>query len=339
MVTLKDIALAAGVSTMTVSRVVNNVPSRVSDETRRRIWDLVDEMGYVPNSSARSLSSKSSHLVAIVVGGEGNLMQYPYNALMTGSIVDFIQQRGYSALLYQVPDYKQVTRQLRSWRVDGAVFLGLFDSDMKKLREDNRIPLVFTDSYSSLRQLTNVGIDDYKGGELAARHLIENGHRHTAFIGGAVDESPVVRNRLRGFRHTLSRADLELPDENILLDAVDVEQLRRLFAQPEPPTAFFATADITALQLIRALREIGLDVPKDCSVVGFDNLEVSALSMPPLTTIAQDINRKAQLAADLLVRMMEDETTPVQNIVLDVQLVRRGSVRNITNEGLYAALS
>lgn len=329
MVTLKDIAQAAGVSTMTVSRVVNNVPSRVSDDTRKRIWHLVDEMGYVPNSSARSLSGNASHLIAIVIGGEGNLLKYPYNALMTGSISHFFQQKGYSALIYQAQDYREVTRQLRSWRVDGAVFLGLFDSDMKNIRKDNRIPLVFTDSYSPIRQLSNVGIDDYKGGELAAQHLIDNGHRRMAFIGGSVDESPVVRNRLRGFRHTLSKAGLELPDENIFLDDVDSRLLRALFARDDAPTAFFATADITALQLIHALREIGLSVPRDCSVIGFDNLDVSALSMPPLTTIAQDVDRKAQLAAELLIHTIEDSETPTQNIILDVHLIKRSSVRNL----------
>ncbi len=329
MVTLKDIAQAAGVSAMTVSRVVNKVPSRVSEDTRRRILCLVDEMGYVPNSSARSLSSNSSHLIAIITGSLGNPLKYPYNALMTGGMTHYMQQKSYSALFYQATDYRAVTRQLRSWRVDGAVFLGLFDSDMRKLREDNSIPLVFTDSYSTIRQLNNVGIDDYKGGELAARHLLQNGHREIAFIGGNAEESPVVRNRLRGFRRALGQENVLLTDSSILSDDVDLNAIRRVLEKPIPPTAFFATADITALKLVKALHSLGIRVPRDCSVIGFDNLEQVEFSMPPLTTIAQDIDRKAELAADLVIRMIEDKTAPVQNIVLDVELVERESVRNL----------
>ncbi len=325
-VTLKDIAAQAGVSIMTVSRVINNVPSRVSEETRRRILSLVNEMGYVPNSSARSLSSNSSRLIAIIMGGSSTALQYPYHAQMTGSICYYFQTKGYSPLLYQVDDFQEVTGQLRSWRVDGAVFLGLFDSDMKKIQEDHRIPLVFTDSYSPMRQITNVGIDDAKGGELAARYLLAKGHRRFAFVGDSADKSPVIRNRLQAFRSVLEEAGVRLPDANILPDRPDGRTLAALCDGPDCPTAFFAAADIVALRLINTLRGIGMEVPRDCSVMGFDNLEFGELAYPALTTIGQDIARKAQIAADLLMRRIEDPDTPAQNIILDVQLIERESV-------------
>ena len=126
MVTLKDIAERAGVSMMTVSRVMNGKEGKVSEKTAERIRTLADEMGYIPNSSARSLAGRSSQII---------------------------------------------TFRLRSWNAEGAIFLGLFDEEVQQIQNSNRIPLIFIDSYSNVRQLINIGIDDYKGGQLAANYF------------------------------------------------------------------------------------------------------------------------------------------------------------------------
>ena len=183
MVTLKDIAREAGVSVMTVSRVVNQRYQEVSDKNIAKIQEIIDKYGYVPNSSARSLSSKSSHIISVIVQeGRVNPMLFPFNASMVGYIVQGIQSHGYQAMVHFIRDYSDVTRYLRSWKSEGAVFLGTFDENIKQIQKDNDIPLIFTDSYSSVRQVINVGLDDYKGGVLAARHFIEYGHREFAFL-------------------------------------------------------------------------------------------------------------------------------------------------------------
>ncbi|MCL2702009.1 MAG: LacI family transcriptional regulator [Defluviitaleaceae bacterium] len=331
MVTLKDIAREAGVSVMTVSRVVNDIPAKVSCAKRMEIKGIIERMGYVPNSSARSLSSRCSRLIAIILPYAENVLDSPYNAQMVGYICGFVQDMGYTTLLYNVRDYREVTVKLRTWNVDGAIFLGLFDSQMKSIKEDNRIPLVFTDSYSPLRQVTNVGIDDFKGGELAARHLLDKGHRNMSFVGEFSWESPVVRARFEGFKQTLLAAGTDLPERNVFTGIPARDTLKAICAGGKPVTAFFAVADITAIYLIQNLMACGFSIPRDCSVIGFDNLAVSGLIEPPLTTIEQDIEKKARTATEILFRHIADPARPAENVVLDVCLVERESVadRNI----------
>jgi DNA-binding LacI/PurR family transcriptional regulator len=329
MVTLKDIAREAGVSVMTVSRVVNKQFNKVSESNVERIQAIIREKGYVPNSPARSLSSRSTKLIAVIVQGEENALEYPYNATMVGHICYYIQSKGYSPLCYFVSDYREVTRRLRQWNVEGAVFLGMFDENMRNIQEDNRIPLVFTDSYSPVRQITNIGLDDYKGGELAARHFISKGHRNIAFVGTSTNISGVVRHRLMGFRHALEEAGLALPDSHIVTEHMNIEHIRQLCRFDPPITAMFVTADILAMTVMDELKALGRRVPEDCSLIGFDDLFFASYTTPKLTTIAQDIRKKAQVAIDVLFRHIQAPNSPAESLVLDVQLVERESVREI----------
>jgi DNA-binding LacI/PurR family transcriptional regulator len=326
MTTLKDIAREAGVSVMTVSRVVNKQYGKVSMSNVARIQAIIKDKGYVPNSSARSLSSKSTRLIAVIVQGEENALEYPYNATMVGHICYYIQSKGYSPLLYFVSEYSEVTKRLRQWNVEGAVFLGMFDENVRSIREDNRIPLVFTDSYSSVRQVTNIGLDDYKGGELAAQYLIGKGHRNVAFVGTSTNLSGVVRHRMLGFKHSLEEAGLKLPDSNIIEEYLINDRIKEICQYSPPVTAFFVTADIVAMNVMDELKALGLRVPEDYSIIGFDNLFFSAYTTPKLTTISQDIRKKAQIAIEVLFRHISTPNSPAESIVLDVQLIERESV-------------
>lgn len=329
MVTLKDIAKLANVSPMTVSRVVNQQYAKVSQQTVERVQRIIKEQGYVPNSSARSLSSKTTRLIAVIIQGDDNALEYPYNGLMAGHICRYVQDSGYSPMLYYVNDYREVTARLRSWHVDGAVFMGMFDKEMQKIQEDNSIPLVFTDSYSRMRQVSNIGLDDYKGGELAGEHLIHMGHKNIAFLGASTDISTLVRQRLDGLRHAMEKAGLNLQDDRIVFERNFEQPVRTLCQGPRRPTAFFAASDIEAIRLMDFLRTLNIQVPDDISVIGFDDLSYSAYSYPRLTTIAQDIRQKAKLAIDMLLRHIDSADAPAENIILNVRLVTRDSVKRL----------
>lgn len=331
MVTLKDIAKEAGVSVMTVSRVANHRYQEVSEKNIKKIQDIIDKYGYVPNSSARSLSSKSSRIISVIVQDDGrkNPMDSPFNASMTGYIVEGIQRQGYQAMVHLIHDYSDVTKHLRSWKSEGAVFLGTFDENIKQIQKDNDIPLIFTDSYSSVRQVINVGLDDYKGGVLAARHFIEYGHRSFAFICSCMRESQVNQQRLAGFADTLSAAGFPLPESHIF-DTLDLRQgVDRLCALLNPVTALFVPIDESAVIIMTYLKEKGYRIPEDYSIIGFDDFPICQYVNPPLTTIAQDVRQKAQYALDLLFQHLGDNTLPTQNIVLDVRLVSRQSVARL----------
>ncbi|MDE6996212.1 MAG: LacI family transcriptional regulator [Lachnospiraceae bacterium] len=330
MVTLKDIAREAGVSVMTVSRVVNQRYQEVSDKNIAKIQEIIDKYGYVPNSSARSLSSKSSHIISVIVQeGRVNPMLFPFNASMVGYIVQGIQSHGYQAMVHFIRDYSDVTRYLRSWKSEGAVFLGTFDENIKQIQKDNDIPLIFTDSYSSVRQVINVGLDDYKGGVLAARHFIEYGHREFAFLCSCIQESQVNQQRLAGFADTLEAAGFSLPESHIF-DTLDLRQgAEDLCALADPVTAVFVPIDESAAFVMTYLKEKGHRIPEDYSIIGFDDFPLCQYVDPPLTTIAQDVCQKAQYALDLLFQRLRDNTLPTQNIVLDVELISRKSVARV----------
>lgn len=330
MVTLKDIAKEAGVSVMTVSRVINKRFSEVSEENIAKIQEISARLGYVPNSSARSLSSKSSKIISIIIQGSENPLDSPYNATMLGHIIQRIQERGYNSMVhFVVDDYSEVTQHLKSWKAEGAIFLGTFDKDIQQIQADNQIPLVFTDSYSSIRQITNIGIDDYKGGVLAAQHFIENGHRNFAFVAPHLNTSQLIQQRLKGYADAIKEAGLTLLPSHIM-DSYGIENNTDvLFSSPQPVTAVFAASDLCAITLLNATRQKNYQVPEDYSIIGFDNLPVCQYTTPRLTTIAQDIPQKARYATDILFQHLQNGVMPTQNVIMDVKLISRESVKKL----------
>jgi LacI family transcriptional regulator len=328
MVTLKDIAKDAGVSVMTVSRVVNKNYSKVSEDNIKKIQEIINKYGYVPNSSARSLSSRSSKIISIILQGSHNALESPYNATMLGDIIQQVQARGYNTMVHFINKYSEVTKHLQSWNAEGAIFLGTFDSDIQQIQENNKIPLVFTDSYSSIRQVNNIGIDDYKGGVLAAQHFIDNGHRDFAFVSPYIHESQLIQQRLKGFCDTIEKANLKFNPNNIIEHMNMTDVLSQICSLANPVSALFVPADNNAIELMDLLKRKGYRIPEDYSIIGFDNLPIDQYITPRLTTISQDINQKAQYALDVLFQHLTDSSLPTQNMVLNVELIVRESVYN-----------
>lgn len=329
MVTMKDIANELGVSVMTVSRVVNGQHAKVSKENISRVQALIKKYNYVPNSTARSLSSKSSRIISLVVRGSGNVLSNPYNAEMTGYIAALVQEENFYLMIHVVEKYDDLTQKLRAWNSEGAIFLGAFDDDIEQILFDNRIPLIFTDCYTSLRQVSNIGIDDYKGGELAAYYFLEQGHKRLAFLGGSF-RSNVILNRLEGFKAALDRAAPGIPAPLVLeYDRPMKEIVNHIMNSKDPVSGVFITADVMGREFIYEATTAGFSVPDDISIIGFDDLPLSQFTVPPLTTIRQDLSRKAVLATETLFRHMKDLTHPTASVILDVSLVERDTVKAI----------
>ena len=332
MATLKDIAKEAGVSAMTVSRVMNGNSRAVSEQTARKVRRIAEELGYVPNSSARALVSHSSRLIAALLTEEEqgrSPLSDGYNGFFFGELARQIQRQGYDLMLHYIKDYQEINYSLKSWNVAGAVFIGLFDDNIREIKEHHHIPLIFTDSYSSVRRIINVGIDDYEGGRLAAGHFLENGHTNLAFIGPKALGNGLIMHRLQGFCSCLRDAGVSLPQEHILPSGGEklTPLLEKLTSGPNPVTGIFTTSDTCALDLYYSASCLGLRVPEDLSIIGFDDLPHSSRSLPPLTTVRQDIFRKAEVACELLMKHIREPESPAENIVLDVSLVVRGSVK------------
>ena len=330
MVNMSDIAKMAGVSKMTVSRVINGNTTNVSKELRDRINLIIKETGYVPNAMARSLSRSSSSIISLIIQGDGESISDPYLSRLIGNLITRIQENDYYTMINTVSTYDDIAGKLAVWRSAGAIVIGAFDKYVDQILNQVTIPIVFTDTYTDLKFLNNVGIQDRKGGCLAARYFIENNHRDFAFIGYSIHSSNVVKERLLGFKETLKEHDIDLPDDNILsIDSVNMDFVKWLLSRNVKPTAIMTTADDMAIMLINQISQSDMSVPDDFSVIGFDNIAPASYSYPPLTTIAQNIEDKAKNVTELLFQQIDNDDIQKRSIMLDVSLIERDSVRLI----------
>jgi LacI family transcriptional regulator len=332
-VTLKDIADEAGVSMMTVSNVVNGKRARVSPDTIERIQRIVAARGYVPSASARSLAAKASRMIGLLVpaADEDSLMISPHNVEILGQIERELRKSGYHLLLRGIAQPSEVGEALKSWSLDGAVLLGFLDEDIDRLTAGavGNVSLLAIDSYSTNPLTTGVRSDDYTGALLAARHLLDLGHREIVFAGPSFTDVGVVHQRYAGFRAAFSEAGLTWTERLATVEttthSTGRELGRHLMTGHPNATAVFATADILAIGIMEGLSDSGYDVPGQVSVIGFDNLDLSEYVTPKLTTVAQDIPQKAAIAVRLLLAAVEQQEHPSDPITLDVHLINRGS--------------
>ena len=235
-----------------------------------------------------------------------------------------------------VETQEDISRSLQSWNAQGAIFLGMFDREIEQIYALSALPMVFIDSYSNVRQLSSVGIDDYKGGCLAAEYLVSKGHHSIAFISPPDYENGVIRHRLLGFRETLAQKGFPLlPAYQLVLES-DVDQrsveqtVQALQWLRNNVTAAFVTSDQMAACLMGALSNHGIRIPEDLSIVGFDNMLISTQVSPQLTTIEQNLTQKASLAVDILQNRLQNPNAPAESRVLDVRLIERATVRDIS---------
>ena len=329
--TLKEIAQAAGVSMTTVSNVINGNLHRVSPETVERIRKIIQESGYVPNQAARSLAQRESRFVAIIIQAipNENIFRNPYTAEYVGALTIHLYQQGYYPLIRFTDDYRDVEADLRGWNVAGAIFSGTFPQHLKNIKSLTTVPTVFTDCYFRIPGTNHVGVDDVMGGQMAGEYMAKKGHQRLAFIANSIEESDVDQHRLLGFREGLAAHQIDLADDFVLPTPASVynpDLLSELMKRPDAPTAIFCASDRVAAQLLQTLDHLHYRVPEDVSVMGFDNLPIAELTHPPLTTLAQDIDQKATLVVDMLVRHIRQKELPPERTLLGVWLVERKSV-------------
>jgi len=323
------------VSPMTVSNVINGNTARVSREKAELIQAIIEKRNYVPNVAARGLVHSSSRIIAVIIrrtDGD-NALAEPFNAMVVGTIMQHVKRLGYYMMLSVADGLEEIGYHLRAWNVEGAVLVGLFDEEIERISGANDIPKVFIDSYSRLRRFSNVGLDDYRGGELAAQYLLDKGHREIAFVSPPFQSRGVVQQRYEGFRAVLDASGFPIKPEYTFVQAhaanseTTADIVRRLASLKSRVTAVFATSDHLASYIITGLHSLGVSVPADISVIGFDNMPLCMQITPRLTTVAQDIERKAALAVDLLFRQLADKSAGAESVILDVRLIERESVR------------
>ena len=330
MSTLKEIARAAGVSTTTVSNVINGNYKRVSSDKVERIQALISQLGYVPNQAARSLAQRESRFIAVIVQAseDENAFLNPYNAAFIGSLTVQLYKNGYYPLIRCSDDFATIENDIVGWNVAGAIFNGSFYRHLRHIKSLSGVPCVMTDCPLELTEFNHVSLDDLAGGRVAGSYLAQLGHRRVAFVANILEESEVDHDRLRGLRQSMEASGCTVPDAWVLPNGnfeAQSERLVALLRDPEGPTAFFCSADRLAVSLIRFLHLHGLRVPEDVSVLGFDDLPMASLCAPQLSTIAQNIDQKAFLTVDMLLRHIRDKDLSPERALLGVRLVERES--------------
>jgi DNA-binding LacI/PurR family transcriptional regulator len=325
--TLAEMAKLAGVSMATVSRALAD-NELIALKTRQRIQALAQQAGFTVNPAARMLRTRQSHTIALILplGHEkGQHLSDPFFMAMLAYLADAVSQRGYDLLLKRIePQHDNWLRQIidRS-RVDGVLVIGQSDQ-AAVLQEIGKTyePMVVWGQLSIGQSYLSVGVDNIEGGRLAAKRLRDGGRRRLAFLGNTA--VPEFAARYEGFLSAL-QADTQPP---VLVPAhltsQDAFNAAEVLLRDYPDIdGVFAASDVVAMSVIRAAVASGRSVPKDLSVIGFDDVPIAAQSNPPLTTIRQDVERGTALMCDLLFRRMKGEACA--SVCLPPELIVRGS--------------
>ena len=331
--TLKDIADKAGVSMMTVSNVINGKNSRVSVKTIEKVNAIIEECGYVPNLSARSLTNKTSNIIGIILSINDeyeNFLENPYISTMVGTIERELRCNGYYTMVRSIAHESYITQLLKNWNVDGIIFLYPdFQKYMKKFLETASTPVAIFDSGIDYPGLINICSDDCKGLYLSTKYMINHGHTHIAFVAD-YEGNHVLIERLKGYRQALEESLIPFRPEYVLPYIPSYEgglAAGKKIASMRSITAAVTTADICAIGIMEGARLGGLRVPADLSVIGYDDLTLCQYTSPKLTSISQDISKKALLATrTLLEKINTGKIEGDYHITMDVDIVERQSV-------------
>ena len=328
--TLATVAAAAGVSPSTVSRVVNR-SAPVSEEHRVRVEEVVARLGYVPNRAARSLVTRRTGAIALVVRETVEFgVTDPYLSGMAVMASHALSGTGNHLVLMVARDdeeHRSVGNYVRSGHVDGVILVsGHVGDPLPRQLLAARVPLVIGGRPPDpLEGACWVDVDNVGGGRLAAERLLASARRCVAAVSGPVDMSAAV-DRLAGFRSVLAGAGLDqsLVAHGTFTRASGEQAMTELLAREPGIDGVFAASDVTAVGAIRALTAAGRRVPEDVAVIGFDDVELARYTTPPLTTVRQPSAEQARVMVESLLAQLRGEPTPAP-VVLPTELVVRSS--------------
>jgi LacI family transcriptional regulator, lactose operon repressor len=335
--TIKEVASVAGVSTQTVSRVINERPD-VSPETRKRVQEVIERLDYQPSALARSLIRQRSHTLGVITAG----LRYIGPSRTLSGIASAAEEAGYSLLLKEIPRFDEnhiepIFQELLSRHVDGMIWaVPEVGGNRRWVAHtspgDLGVPLVYL-TMEPREHLSVVSIDNYLGGRLAMAHLLEQGYRKIGHISGPL-EWWEARQRMAAWQDALKEAGLAVEDghcvEGNWSSASGAQAIEKLINQYPDMDAIFVANDQMALGVIQYVAQKDLRIPEDLGIVGFDNIPESAYFSPALTTVQQDQHTIAKLAVEEIIKIIESgwqesEQIEPRTILLPPSLVVRQS--------------
>jgi len=328
MATIREVAKAAGVSSTTVSHVINGTRF-VSEGVRVRVLNAMNGLAYQHNVLARSLRRGETHTVGLILPDSAN----PFFAKVGRGIEAGAFDLGYSVVLCNsegnLTREQHYTEVLTKNQVDGIIFVAAGDrtNSLSGLL-DRGVPFVVIDRDLPDIKVDAVLADNHQGGHLATRHLLALGHRRIACISGPSNVTPSAE-RVTGYRQAMAEAALPIQESLILRGDFHLESgwaaATELLRRPGPPTAIFACNDLMAIGVMRAAAELARRIPQDLAVVGFDDIELSAYSVPPLTTVLQPTMDMGRRAVQMLLDRIRDSELPHRREIFPTTLTIRAS--------------
>lgn len=331
-VTIADIADELGLSTATVSNVIHGRRGKASPETIRRVQQLLSERQYIPNMAGILLARNDSKIIGVMINNhdkyERRLLQDPFISAAVNYLSEEIDRSGNFMMIKATNDCRDIVEFASMWNMVGVIVIGFCAEDYEYLRGQLRIPMVVYDGYQSgNHSYANVTIDDFDGGRQVGEYLASRGH--SKILCMADNDVCMDDMRYEGLRRALERYGASsdrmiVPMRKDERDSYYVSNFDKIMSY----SAVFAVSDVYAVELMMFLQSRGVSIPRDISVVGYDDSIISTMTSPKLTTVRQDNQIRAWVAVEMLLRLREkpDEFT---NSVLPVQLIERESVRDL----------
>lgn len=323
MPTIKDVAKRANVSVATVSRVINNT-GYVNKETRAIVEKAIAELGYIPNELARSLFSKRSNIIGLIVP---HISTYFFGELIE-AIEDAVTKAGYKLMIFNSKDDEELEKRylnvLNQYNIDGLILVA--NARNSKHYVKLQFPILTIDHIldSTIPSITS---DNVLGGELAARKLVESGATKIIHFRGPSDLITVI-DRARGFYQVINEYNLEAHSFDLDFRAPDIDDIEMFIKKYPDVDGIFCSSDIIAFYVISVLKKLGYRIPDDVQVIGFDNIELSGVFVPKLTTIAQPIHRFGHVAMKILSDLIQKKEPSKLHSILPVQLIERETTKN-----------
>ncbi len=331
-ITIRDVAKAAGVSVSTVSRVLNNKDD-VAPATYEKVQKVIEELGYTSSLAARSMRSRRTGVIGLIVPDVAD----PFSILVMKGVNQAITELDYDLIIYTSGSIKKRSAAERERHfvslLNGSIADGVIIVTPAATTFSTAAPVVTIDPNNECPECLTIIATNHAGAMAAMEYLIGLGHRRIGFISGRPDLQS-ANHRLQGYLDALRQANI--PQDPALIEIGDFSRetgricARKLLSLPEPPTAIFAANDQSAIGAIEAAREMGLRVPEDLSVVGFDNIPEAAYYNPALTTVDQFIERMGYVATEMLLGLVQGEPLKNDLHLMPTQLVIRDSCRPIT---------
>lgn len=328
-VSIYDIANYLNLSVATVSYVING-KGKISEKTRNKVNEAIKELGYVVNTTARTLSTGKSHLIGLLLPLDNTssaLISNPFYVEFIGGIEKEISCHDYDLVISTITTNTKIIDWVLSRGLDGLIMLGKYPKDIYEKIKESKVPVALTDIYEDYsKEFFNVRVDDEYGMYLATRHLLENGHTKIGFVGNMY-VSLVDKQRYNGYKKAL--LEYNIKDEYIFecLSTFDDGYKIADKIKDSIVTGVVCTADITAIGIMNRYNNQNLKIPDDLSIVGFDDISDAKYVYPPLTTIRQDIQNKGIQTAKMIINSLEGNDDSVALQVTIPSLVIRESTK------------